>query len=683
MNRTLRAILGAVLILVIVFSGISVCQNLGRRVKVDVTDQHIYTLSAGTKAILGKLAQPIKVKLYYAEKAAMKGPDQIRYFNNYYEFVKAILQEYVAVSKGMVQLEVIDPRPFSVDEEQAMRAGLQQFPMTQDENFFFGLVMQTQFGVEKVIPFFSPDRHNFVEYDISYLIDTAITKQKKKIGVMSSMAVMGQDMSDYMARMMAAQGQRPEPPWKIVEELRNRYEVKSVPTDVNDINDVDILLVIQPKNLSERTQFALDQFVLKGGRAVVCVDPFCWMDRPQRNPMQMTQQDQSSNLDRLLRTWGLQMAQNTFAGDRSLAIETPLGRNQRAEPLIGFLGLKPECFNKDSVMVTSLNQVRMLFAGVLSEIGSGGKTAGAKSGDPNQPAEAKKSEPSSDLTRTPLVMTTAKGNAFRISSPFELMYPDPGKLMNSFADGVKPVNMGYFITGHFKSSFPQGIEVEVAAKDPNSKDKADDPNNPSKPKMVKKHITGLTEAKENGAVVVFSDVDFLTDQLACSSHPLFGRLVVGDNIAVLLNAVEELSGSGDLISIRSRGNYKRPFTVVDKIEQEAQEKTANEIAVINAQIEGFKSDLQTLLASKDKDQPETVGSTIVEKKRSLDLKIREAERQLREIKSKQQEQIDQLGRRLQMANMVAVPSVVMLVAVVLGIWRSLRRRHYISHASDA
>ena len=221
---------GAALILVIVFSGISICQNLGSRIKVDITDQGIYTLSEGTRAILGKLNQPIKAKLYYTETAAMKAPDQIRYFNNYYEFVKALLREYVAVSKGMVQLEVIDPRPFSQEEEQAMRYGLQRFPITQEENFFFGLVMQTQFGVEKTIPFFSPDRHNFVEYDISYLIDTAITKQKKKIGIMSSLPVMGQDMSDYMARMMQMQGQQPEPPWTIVEQLKNKYEVKTVPT---------------------------------------------------------------------------------------------------------------------------------------------------------------------------------------------------------------------------------------------------------------------------------------------------------------------------------------------------------------------------------------------------------------------------------------------------------------------
>ena len=680
MNRTIRAILGAVLVLVIVFSGVSICQNLGGRLKMDITDQRIYTLCDGTKAILGKLNQPIKAKLYYASTAAMKAPDQIRFFNNYFEFVRALLQEYVAVSKGMVQLEIIDPRPFSQEEEQAMRYGLQRFPITQEESFFFGLVMQTQFGVEKVIPFFSPDRHNFIEYDISYLIDTAITKQKKKVGIMSSLAVMGQDVSDYMARMMQMQGQQAEPAWTIVEQIKSKYEVKTVSTDVNDINDVDILLVIHPKNLPEKAQFAIDQFVLKGGRAVVCVDPFCWMDRPQRNPMQMTQQDQSSNLDRLLRTWGLEMPQNTFAGDRGLAVEAPLNRSQRAEKVIGFLGLTPECFNKGSVISTSLNQVRLLFAGVLNEVDPAQKANAGKPVDANQPQGQEKSGASPQLTRTPLLMTTAQGNAWRISNAFELMFPDAAKLMNNFVDGAKPVNMGYLVTGRFQSSFPDGIEIEVAAQDPNTKDKAADPN---KPTMVKKRVTGLKEAKEDGAVVVFSDVDFLTDQMAYSSS-FFGKMVVGDNSALLLNAVEELGGSGDLISIRSRGNFKRPFVVVDKIEQQAEKETADEITVINAQIERFNQELQTLVSSdKDKDQPDVLGGTIIQKKRELELKIHEAQRQLRQIKAKQREQVDQLGHTLQMVNMAAVPGVVMLVALVLGLWRGLRRRHYISHASDA
>jgi ABC-2 type transport system permease protein len=681
MNRTIRAILGAVLILIIVFSGISICQNLGSRLKVDITQQGLYTLSPGTKAILGRLNQPIKAKLYYAKTAARKAPDQIRFFNNYYEFVKDLLEEYVAASKGMVELEVIDPRPFSPEEEQAMKYGLQRFPLSEEESFFFGLVVQTQFGVEKTIPFFAPDRHNFVEYDISYLIDTAITKQKKRIGIMSSLPVMGQDTSDYMARMMQMQGQRPEPPWGIVQQLRSKYEVTTVPTDINDvedINNVDVLLVIHPKNLSERTRFAIDQFVLNGGRTIVCVDPFCIMDRPQRNPMQFTQQDQSSDLPRLLKAWGLDMPPNTFAGDRALALEAAISRNQRPEKIIGYLDLKSGCFDKDSVITTDLNQVRMLFAGALNEVNPSPPAAAGKKGEPNQPQE-KKADAAPALRRTPLVMTTNRGNTWKVSSPFELMYPDPAKLLSSFTDGSQPVKMGYLVTGKFKSSFPEGIEVEVASKDPNEKDDKD----PNKPKMVKEHITGLTEAKEEGAVVVFSDVDFISDQMAYANS-IFGKMVVGDNSALLMNAIEDLSGSGDLISIRSRGNFKRPFVVVDKIEQEADKETATEVEVVNAQIEGFNQKLQALVSSaKDEKQQELVGSEIVRQKRDLEVKIREAQRQLREIKAKRRARTDRLATKLEVVNMAAVPGLVMVLAIALSVWRGARRRHYISHASDA
>ncbi len=147
-NRTIRAIIGAVFILVIAFSAISICQNVGKSLKVDVTDQKLYTLSDGTKAILSKLHQRITLRLYYAKTAALKGPDQIRYFNNYYEFVKALLEEYVAASKGMIELQVIDPRPFSQDEVDALQFGLDRFSITEEESFFFGLVVRTPFGVE-------------------------------------------------------------------------------------------------------------------------------------------------------------------------------------------------------------------------------------------------------------------------------------------------------------------------------------------------------------------------------------------------------------------------------------------------------------------------------------------------------------------------------------------------------
>ena len=658
MNRTMRAILGACFVLVIVFSAISIFQNIGKPLKLDITDQRLYTLSDGTKSILSKLNQPIKAKLYYAKTASLKGPDQIRFFNNYYEFVKALMEEYVAASKGMVDLELIDPRPFSDDEEQALKYGLRRFPITEEENFFFGLVVQTQFGVEKAIPFFSPDRQNFVEYDISYLIDTAVTRQKKKVGVMSSLPVMGDDASPYMAEMMRRQGQQPRPPWTIMEQLRRKYEVKTIATDANDINDVDILLVVHPKGLSEKTLFAIDQFVLKGGRTIVCVDPYCFSDRPPQMQMQMQMQhDHSSDLNALLQTWGLEMPANTFAGDRNLADLTPTRSNQRPERLIGYLKLTPQgnCFAEDNVISADLNQVRFFFSGVLKEVA-----------DANEPKET-------NVERTPLITTTSRGNSFSISNSYELMFLDAPALMRKFSEGSKPVAMAYLITGRPQSSFPDGIKVES---------ESPDPNDPNETVTTTRNVAGLTEAQEDCAIVVFSDVDFISDALAYQDS-FFGKVVFGDNSTMLLNAIDDLSGSSDLVSIRSRGNFKRPFVVVDEIKRQAEAETAKEVEKINAQIAGFQSELQSIVSSAKESQEEIIGDSIAKKKQELESKIYQAQRQLRQVRMTRRERIEQLGNRLRQANMLGAPAVILVIAIVLGIRRSARKRHYISHASDA
>ena len=660
MNRTMRAILGAIFVLVIIFSGISICQNIGRPLKMDITDQRLYTLSDGTQSILAKLNQPIKAKLYFAKTASLKGPDQIRFFNNYYEFVKALLEEYVAASNGMVELEIIDPRPFSNEEEQAIRYGLQRFPITEEENFFFGLVVQTQFGVEKSIPFFSPDRQNFVEYDISYLIDTALTRQKKTVGIISSLPVMGDDVTGYMAEMMRRQGQQPRPAWTFVDQLRRKYEAKTVATDANDINDVDILLVVHPKGFSEQTLFAIDQFVLKGGRTIICVDPYCFSDRPPQMQMQMQMQhDHSSSLDALLRTWGLEMPANTFAGDRNLADLTPTRASQRPERLIGFLKLSPEgkCFSEDNVITADLNQVRVFFSGVIKEIADANEAAADKA----------------NLERRPLVTTTSRGNTFTISNSYELMLLDAPALMRKFTDGSKPVTMAYLVTGRFKSSFPDGIEVES---------ESPDPNDPNETVTTTRQVAGLTEAQEDCAVIVFSDVDFISDALAYQNS-FFGKIVVGDNSTLMMNAIDDLSGSSDLVSIRSRGNFKRPFLVVDEIERQAEAETAEEVAKINAQIAGFQSELQQIVSSAKEGQEEIIGDSIAKKKQELESKIYQAQRQLRQVQMTRRERIEQLGNRLRQANMLGAPTVILMIAIVLGIRRSARKRHYISHASDA
>jgi len=505
MNRTIQAILGVIFVLIIAFSAIVIFQCIGRNAKIDVTEQKLYTLTDGTRSILNKLNQPVKLKLYYAKKATLKASDQIKFFNNYYEYVRSLLEEYVSASGGKVKLEIIDPRPYSDSEVQALRYGLQKFPITEEENFFFGLVLQTPFGVEKVIPFFSPDRQSFIEYDISSLIDSAITREKSRVGVLSSIGVMGDDTSDYMVQMMRMQGQQPKGPWTVIEQLKQKYDVEKIDNDTADINDVDILLVVHPKKLPVQTQFAIDQFVLRGGRTIVCVDPHSIVDQPSRMQMQMQPgQTQSSELAVLLKTWGLEMPADTLAGDRSKALITTggSGNSSRGQKMIGFLQLEPpECFNPESIITGNLNQVRVLFAGVLNEIPL----------DPNDQG---------NIERTPLLMTTDIGNSWSPELPVDLMLMNPARLMNLFTDGTNPVNMGYLVTGRFKSTFPEGVEYEPKT-DPSQ---PADPN--EGPKTIK--LTGLTEAREDCAVVVFSDVDFISDIVAYQDT-IFGKMVAKDH----------------------------------------------------------------------------------------------------------------------------------------------------------
>ncbi len=665
MNRTMRVIIGVILVLVIMFSAISICQNIGKTIKIDVTEQALYTLSDGTRAILSKLNQPVRVKLYYAKTAAMKGSDQIQYFNNYYQFVKSLLEEYVSSSKGMIDLQVIDPRPFSEEEVQALRYGLKRFPITEEESFFFGLVVQTQFGVEKMIPLFSPDRQNFVEYDISYLIDTAITRQKTKLGVLSSLPVMGSNVSGYMAQMMQMQGQGPESAWTVIEHLRKQYEVNSIAADVDEIENVDILLVIHPKDLPEKTLFAIDQFVLKGGRAVVCVDPHCFAEKPDQMALQKgIPPSQSSDLNLLLRNWGVEMPQKTFAGDRNLALKASISANQRPENIIGFLGLTSQCFNPESVITTDLNQIRMLFSGVLNVVDNSGEK-----------------EDDVKIDRRPLLVTTDKGNSWTTGSPYELMMPNPSQLMSKFVDGTKPVTMGYLLTGRFKSSFPDGIEIEEEIEASGATGSGtEEPSGESK--TVKKRVTGVTEATEDCTVAVFADVDFISDMVAYQ-RTILGSMAIGDNGTLMLNTIDELRGSSDLISIRSRGNMRRPFVVVDSIEKQAERETANEEARINAEIEGFQNELNTIISSAKGGDKDIIDSSILQKKKDIEIKIHEAQRKLRNVKMKRRERIESLGNKLRNFNMLMTPAIILIIAIVLGVRRSIRKRHYISHASDA
>lgn len=655
MNRTTRAILGIFFIAVIAVAAISISQDLGKNIRLDITERKLYTLSDGTKEILADLKQPITIKLFYTKTAAMKANDQIRYYNNYYTFVKALLQEYEANAGGNVILEVIDPRPYSEEELAAIRYGLRRFNITEEESFFFGMVLQTQFGVTKMIEFFSPDRQQSVEYDISYLIDTAVTRQKTRLGVLSSLSLMGD--SEYMLRMKQMQGQQGKRKWGIIAHLEKQFEVSEIPADTDKIKDIDLLMLVHPKKLPEKTLFAIDQFILKGGRAVVCLDPHCISDLPDRQQQfSGVSHNASSNMPELLKAWGLEMPAMTFAGDRSLAVTGAANPNRRPEKILSIMKLNAakNCFNAENPITANLGEVSTVFGGVLKTLEP----------DENSP----------QLDFVPLLLTSDEGNSWTIENPYELMNPNYGAFMRRFRDGTEPVVMAYRVTGHFKSAFPEGIEVPDDA----ASDEADENAEPKT-----KTINGLTEATESGVVVVVADVDFMGDMVAYQ-RTFFGMATVGDNSTFVLNALENLSGSDRLISIRSRGSYERPFTVVKDIEMAAEEETLEETRAIEAQVKGFETQLNEKLQSLGGDNKGTlINQTILDEKKEIEIELRHAEKRLRDIRMKKRQRVQKVKEWTRFVCTIVVPVLVLIFAIGLSVYRSVKRKHYISHASDS
>jgi ABC-type uncharacterized transport system involved in gliding motility auxiliary subunit len=652
MGRMTRAIMAIFFIAVIGVSAISISQGLFKRKRLDMTEHRLYTLSDGTKAILNKLNQPITMKLFYTRTAAINSSnDQIRYYNNYYTFVRALLEEYKAQSGGKVILEVIDPRPYSQEEMAAIRYGLRRFPLSEEENFIFGLVVQTQFGATKTIEFFAPDRQQLVEYDISYLLDTAVTRQKKRLGVLSSLDLMGD--TGYMAQMKQMQGQQPKQKWGILSHLERQYDVTSIPADTEAIEDVDFLLVVHPKDLPKQTVFAIDQFILKGGRAIIAVDPHSVADMPDMTQRMSGAYSSSSNLRQLLGHWGLVMPARTFAGDRTLAVVGATQQGQRPEKILGIIKLESAygCFNPSEPVTSQLREVTLVFPGVLKVQETGVDEA-------------------QNLTYTPLLSTSEAGNAWTVNNDYELMNPDYAQMLRQFRDGDKPVTMAYRVTGTFTTAFPDGIEVLVVSDDEGDESQSE-------------KLTGLTESQEPGAVVVLADVDMLSD-LVAYRRTIFGVSPVGDNSTFILNTLEDLSGSSALISIRSRGNFNRPFTRVDKIEAKAEAETADEEARVMAKIQGFEQQLNEKIRSiEGDDKGALIGQTIIEEKKKIELELRQAESQLRDIKMDKRLQVEKIKSKLWLFCTLPGPALMLLIAVLLGVYRSVKRRRYISHASDS
>jgi ABC-type uncharacterized transport system involved in gliding motility auxiliary subunit len=608
-----------------------------RTTRIDMTQGHLYTLSQGTLSTLTKIDEPIVLRYYYSQRLG----DEIPSYGVYAQRVREMLEEYQAASHGKIVLQQLDPKPFSPVEDRAVAFGLQGVPVDQGgEQVYFGLAATNSTDDQQTIPFFQPEREPFLEYDVTKLIHALAFPKKPVVGLMTGLPLQG----DLMAAM---QGQ-PMVPYVVIDQLQQLYDVHTLSTEIDRVpDDVDVLMLVHPQNLPDKTQYAIDQFVLKGGKALVFVDPDSQtqaMHPSQLNPPGMPT---GSELDKLFAAWGIHMLPKMVAGDLRAARRVNAGTGARVIPVdyVAWLTLKKDNFNPDDLATADLSQITMATAGII------------------EPAKDAKT------TFTPLIQTSTDSEAI----PVEKVQgtPDVQALLRDFKSDGKKLTLAARVTGPADTAFPDGPPKEAK---PEDKDKKDAPAAEKKPDD--KPLPPQLKSAANGiTVMVVADTDILEDRFWVQVQDFFGQSVqvpLANNGDFVTNAVDMLAGGNDLISLRSRGTSARPFELVDSIQRAADDKYQATAKDLNDKLKDTEKKINDLRQQTSHGVTQ-VGSEeqTLENFRTDMLRTRQ---QLRQVQLAEREDIDRLKDWLEFFDIWAVPILVALLAMVIGVVRLERRK---------
>ncbi|KEQ14809.1 hypothetical protein GZ77_11060 [Endozoicomonas montiporae] len=643
-----------VLALVTLLLTIGVSQ-LFKGARVDLTQDRLYTLSEGTHNLLNNLDGKATLQFFYSESQTRELP----FLRNYAKRVTELLDEYVLASDGKLKLEVIDPEPFSENEDKAAEYGLQAVPLGgTGQEAYMGLVISNDEDDSKreVIGFLHPDKERFLEYDISKLVYSVVQQARPKIGLVSTLQVNGG--YDMMSR-------QPSGPWMSISQLRQMYEVDDLGTVFDVVpEDINLLLVVHPKELTDRTRYAIDQYVVGGGHALIFVDPNAESDQSGGGMMGGMMMgmggDKSSSLPDLFKAWGIEMDKNKVLADATLALSvgSPSGRPVRH---LGILGLNEQSFNHDDVITSLLNNVNVATAGAVL-----------------QPENAQ---------TTMEVLLHSTTNAMLMDASLFTMLFDPSSLYKDFkATGIE-YTLAARVTGMVNTAFPDGRPPEPQPEQAESAEDAliveeeEEEESETQAKMTKEEEKPVKELPSHIAestkpinVIVVADTDLLTDRLWVQKNNFFGQEIVqpfANNGDLLINMVDNLTGNADLISIRSRGQFSRPFDKVNELERQAEARFYQKEEELKQQLADTDSKLRQLQAAKEGDEalvlsPEQQAE--IERFVQEKLKIR---KQLRDVQHQLSKDIEKLGTQLKLINILAVPLLITLIA--LG-YRIARRR---------
>ena len=588
--------------------------------RVDLTQNKLFTLSKGTINILNNLEEPIQLDFYFSQKAMNDFP----LLANYGIRVRDMLEELATHAHNKLILNIIEPETFSESEDQAVASGLRTVSVNANsDRVYFGLVGTNSTDDEKVIPFFQTNRESALEYDLTKLIYNLAYPDKRIVGIYSQLPIIGK------------KGDQTAPTWTIVNALKEFFEIIDLNENLDALNQkLDVLMLVHPKKLDTKTLYAIDQYLLRGGKAIIFLDPLAEQDRTQPdaaspNVMPVLY----SYLDEILEKWGLQISKEKIVADINAAMRVQASgpRGPQEIDYLPWLRLTEKNFNSEDFSTSELNILHKGTVGAIESI----------------------DEKEIKVEITPLIQTSKQSS--KLERDLILFQRDPTVILNNFKSDDKNILIAGRIKGKVQTVFPDGFPVD--------KDIDQLPDNDF-----------ISEGDIN--VILVSDTDILADHFWIRKQDMLGVSVpqpISNNGDFVINSIENLSGSTDLISLRGRGKYSRPFEKVEAIRKQAESEFREREKELQVALEETENEIRKLQQEQGNEKSYLLNNKLtaeIEKFRNERLATR---KELRSVQHDLRKNIEKLGSQLRFINIGLIPLLITLLALMIGIYRANKR----------
>ena len=595
--------------------------------RIDLTENGLYTVSKGTREVLESIPEPITLRFYFSEAISVKYAGVRSHGGR----VRDMLRRFESLSGGKIRLEVIDPEPLTEAEDLAVAQGITGAPTPAGEKIYFGLVGTNMVNGREVIPFFLEDREQYLEYDLTSLVYRLIREKKPKIGIVSNIPF------DTGVGGMAAAMQGQSRSYMIYEQIREVFDTQFLEQDFDRVPaDIDVVMIAHPKPLSPTTQYALDQFIMRGGRAMVFLDPLSEISLQTDaagQTLEGSTESSAASIDTLMKSWGVSIAAENIIGVRDRSLRVQFGSD--VADYVAWLALTADEMDRADLVTADLTDLNLGTVGAIRH--------------------------AKDATTTlaPLVRTTDDTMEIPVSKVEGA--PNPNVLLRDFVKSGEVFTIAARISGPVKSAYPGGAPPRGPA------DRAEQAPLPA-------HIAETKAAN----IVLVADSDIFNDSFWVQTQELQGQRVavpVAGNAVFVLNALENLTGSAPLITLRSRGSSNRPFEVVNDMRRranqqfllqeqalqqrltETQERLAELEGKRNAQARPGQAQPQEMLSSEQEAEIERFRGQLVETRKAL-----------RDVQYKLRRDIDRFGTWLAAINILFIPLLIGATALLLWLF---------------